>query len=323
ANQGEAVVKQQSDYYPFGLRFDGYLNNDNKYLYNGKELQDETEWYDYGARMYDASLGRWHCIDPQAERYSSMSPYNYVANNPMLLIDPNGEEIWIYYKDKDGNEQKMQYTAGMEYDGGNEFVTASVKYLNQMNSTENGAKVVGTLSDSDNAFNMTNTFVKNKKGENIQALAFKGAEEGGGQIHAGELLNQPGAELANLENTAHELFHGFQHENGQGGASIFNEVEAMVYSLSVTNEYMFASGSFGAGSSTGLGKDNTLNSQHYQESFQKLLYSTSFPGKSFVSAVKHFKLGAAKNTTGLYNRYPLRRANQKKSLLKQFYPLIK
>jgi hypothetical protein len=246
-----------------------------------------------------------------------------VANNPMLLIDPNGEEIWIYYKDKDGNEQKMQYTAGMKYDGNNEFVTTSVKYLNQMNSTENGAKVIGALSGSDNAFNMTNTFVKNKKGENIQALAFAGAEGGGGQIHAGELLNQPGAKLANLENTAHELFHGFQHENGQGGASIFNEVEAMAFGLSVANEYMFTSEYFGPGSSTGLGKDNTLNSKHYENAFQKLLQSSSFPSKSFVSAVKHFKLGAGKNTTGLYNRYPLRRANQKKSLLKQFYPLTK
>lgn len=51
-------------------------------------------------------MGDGICIDPQAERFSSLSPYTYVDNNPMLLIDPNGEEIsfsYEYEKDKDGN----------------------------------------------------------------------------------------------------------------------------------------------------------------------------------------------------------------------------
>jgi uncharacterized protein RhaS with RHS repeats len=43
--------------------------------------------------MYDPSLGRWHCNDPMAEKYYSISPYVYVANNPIRLIDPNGMEI--------------------------------------------------------------------------------------------------------------------------------------------------------------------------------------------------------------------------------------
>ena len=73
----------------------------NEYLYNGKMFQDELglDWLDYGWRMYDAVLGRWHGVDPLAEKYFGFSPFVYCANNPVNLIDPNGMEI------KDGKEE--------------------------------------------------------------------------------------------------------------------------------------------------------------------------------------------------------------------------
>ncbi len=53
------------------------------------------------ARLYDPALGRFHALDPHAENYLSWTPYNYVANNPILLIDPNGMD-W-FYNDQTGN----------------------------------------------------------------------------------------------------------------------------------------------------------------------------------------------------------------------------
>ena len=70
-------------------------SSSNKYLYNGKELQEETDWLDYGARMYDGQIGRFHTLDPRAEDYYSYSQYNYVGGNPIKRVDVNGE-FWNY-----------------------------------------------------------------------------------------------------------------------------------------------------------------------------------------------------------------------------------
>ncbi|MCV9387475.1 RHS repeat-associated core domain-containing protein [Reichenbachiella ulvae] len=94
------IITQTDDYYPFGLTFNSF-NNDNKYLYNGKELQDETGWLDYGARMMDPTIGRFLQIDPLANvMQESWNPYHYVKNNPIKYIDPTGM-IWKDQKEAD------------------------------------------------------------------------------------------------------------------------------------------------------------------------------------------------------------------------------
>ncbi len=102
-NENKKIIQEDS-YYPFGMAMSGLSESSgtdlpNKYLYNGKELQNDfgLGWYDYGARFYDAALGCWHCPDPLAEVNRRWSPYRYAYNNPLRFIDPDGmlEDWWV------------------------------------------------------------------------------------------------------------------------------------------------------------------------------------------------------------------------------------
>ena len=88
------TVEETNHYYPFGGVF-ASTGNVQPYKYNGKELDAKKglNWYDYGARHYDAALGRFTTNDRFAEKYHSMSPYQYGANNPVKHIDVKGDSI--------------------------------------------------------------------------------------------------------------------------------------------------------------------------------------------------------------------------------------
>ena len=90
------TILEESNYYPFGLKHNGYNPispiPENRRLFNGKELQEELSLnlYDYGARNYDPALGRWMNIDPLAEISRRFSPYTYALDNPVYFIDVDG-----------------------------------------------------------------------------------------------------------------------------------------------------------------------------------------------------------------------------------------
>ncbi len=90
-----STYQQVNHYYPYGGLMGESTGGDvQRYKYNGKELNrmHGLDWFDYGARHYDAAIVSWPTMDPLAEKYNSISPYVYCGGNPINAIDINGED---------------------------------------------------------------------------------------------------------------------------------------------------------------------------------------------------------------------------------------
>lgn len=102
--QGVETI-QENSYYAFGMTQSEWVSGaKNKYLYNGKEQQEDFDLnqYDYGARFYDPVIARWNVIDPMSELSRKWSPYVYCYNNPMRFVDPDGMYSTEEYKKDHG-----------------------------------------------------------------------------------------------------------------------------------------------------------------------------------------------------------------------------
>ncbi|MBK1895626.1 DUF6443 domain-containing protein [Chryseobacterium paridis] len=135
-------IIEENNYYPFGLKHQGYNqlsgNPAYNYQYNGKELQKETGWSDYGARMYMSDIGRWGVIDPLSETSRRLSPYNYAVNNPINFIDPDGRKsIYAPAMDPERSVGFGERGGLLRYyaSGGHGGVADYLEYLGQQNGT--------------------------------------------------------------------------------------------------------------------------------------------------------------------------------------------
>jgi RHS repeat-associated protein len=63
-------------------------------MHNANELDNKTNYTYFWTRYYDSELSAWLSVDPMSDKYPSLSPYCYSADNPVVLVDPNGMDIW-------------------------------------------------------------------------------------------------------------------------------------------------------------------------------------------------------------------------------------
>ena len=150
----DGEVAQHIEYVPFGEVFIEERNNtwNTPYLFNAKEFDEETGMYYYGARYYEPRLSLWMSVDPLAEMGLNLTPYNFMFNNPLILIDPHG--LWpIYSKDGTylGNDGR--------YEKGKDLAFTGIAAYDK-NGNITGYKGLSQFTDNHTQFQISSSIVK-------------------------------------------------------------------------------------------------------------------------------------------------------------------
>ena len=242
------------------------------------------------ARYYNSDLSIWISVDPLADKYPNLSPYTYCADNPVRIFDPDGKEIWI---------DEYRYVPGATCpEEASESTRNKWNTLNNIYLRENGKCVIDDMNQS-STYCYTISSERKSNGAGCYASNKDGT---GGTIY----LNGRDNDVGTL---AHELFHGYQDMYGRDNHSIFNEVEANLFSFSIT------------GNSNGLLISSCENQaeRDYNDNMCKLLYDNYIDNNAFKYVVNNFTDCSPKNWRGTYNKYSTDSFST--PLISDFYPL--
>jgi RHS repeat-associated protein len=214
-NQHSALM-QSTEYYPFGMSVaSGIAEGQQPYKYGGKELDlmHGLNLYDSQARWYDPVVGRFTTPDPLAEKYYSISPYAYCANNPINAVDLRGDSItftlglntYYYGMDSNGNYGFLDQNGNIYNDGNDDSVLSILtNSLNQLRSNPVGENLIDYLSSHTNSINIQGYSKDGLTSDNKSLMwnplgrnAITYTESG---IERGNSLMSLGHELAHVKN---------------------------------------------------------------------------------------------------------------------------
>jgi RHS repeat-associated protein len=194
-------VYEHMEYFAYGEIFVQEHSNTNRtpYLFNGKELDEETGLYYFGARYFDPRTSIWQSVDPKADEMPAWSPYNYALGNPVKLVDPDGmKPTGDYYNEKGilvGNDKKNDNKI---------YVIKTTKTTNALYGS--GAK--------------------SEKG-NSNPISAKDAAATEKKIKAGQFDNSVMNNVVEIEpmSTLKQMKTEVSKDNGKGGTSAANNTE--------------------------------------------------------------------------------------------------
>src|SRR5690606_38576361 len=161
----------------------------------------------------------------------------------------------------------------MEYKGEDTFTRNMVNTYNKLYDSRLGKDVVVGLTGSENIYVATSEAPPTENSEH--KAGFRANQDGGGTLY---MNSETGVEVV-----SHESFHAYQHENGQGGASLFSELDAYLFSTAVSAELSEGGGFFIPSALNAKSEDSELGGK-FQSAVRNLLFSQEFSREDFDTA---------------------------------------
>ena len=191
---------------------------DTPYKFNGKEKDQETGYNYFGARYLNPTLSIWLSVDPMSDKYPHLTSYNYCANNPVMLIDPDGRKIVI--AGEDGTS--VEYTPNMKSDD------KRVQMLNKTYKTKEGKSVIDNVVKSEKVFNINEQGIDGAEGSVIPSMGeYDVSWSNPNESHGGDAEDVFNEELFHCNQIANNQWDF----DGDGKGNISLEVQAKEFSV--------------------------------------------------------------------------------------------